>query len=91
MEIVEKDFKLTPVSEDSYFFDLELLQVIKPRGKESREEFKISGYGLTLDTAIKKIAMNRVCKNHKDEAINLKQFYTEFKEEIKDLIKSCQI
>ena len=46
MEIVEKDFKLTPVSEDSYFFDLELLQVIKPRGKESREEFKISGYGL---------------------------------------------
>lgn len=91
MEIVEKDFKLTPISNDSPFFDLELLQVIKPRGKESREEFKISGYGLTLETAIKKIAMNRISKNYKDEAITLKQFYTEFKKETEDLIKLCGI
>lgn len=38
MEIVEKDFKLKPISEDSPMFDLELLYVVKPRGGEARLE-----------------------------------------------------
>ena len=57
MEIVEKDFKLKPINECSTLFDLELLYSVKPRGGEERFEFKNAGYGMTLERAIKKIAL----------------------------------
>lgn len=91
MIIEEKDFRLTPVSEESPMFDLELLHTIKPRGKESREEFKNSGYGLPLESAIKRIVMYRLSKKHKEEAINLNQFFKEYKTELEDLIKLCTL
>lgn len=87
MEIVEKDFKLKSIDESSPFFDLELLYVVKPRGGEPRLEFKNSGYGLTLKTAIKKIAQYRVNCKHKEEAIQLKTYYTEFKNELDQICK----
>lgn len=85
MEIVEKDFKLKPISDESIFFDLELLYTIKPRGGEPRQEFKNAGYGLTLESAIKKISQYRVAKNHKDEEIKLSTYYIEYKKEINEL------
>lgn len=82
MEIVEKDFKLIPCDDSSPLFDLELLYVIKPRGGESRLEFKNAGYGLSLKTAIKKIIQYRINCKHKEEAIKLKTYFDEFKKEL---------
>lgn len=87
MEIVEKDFKLKPISEDCPMFDLELLYVVKPRGGEARLEFKNAGYGMSIENVIKKIAHYRVCCNHKDEAIKIKTYFEEYKKELDDLKK----
>lgn len=85
MEIVEKDFKLKPVSDDMYMFDVELLYTVKPRGGEPRLEFKNVGYGCSLEYAIKKIAHYRVCCKHKDEAIRLTTYFNEFVQELNSL------
>lgn len=82
MEIVEKDFKLKPIDDSSSFFDLELLYLVKPRGGEARLEFKNAGYGLPMHSAIKKIVHYRVCCKHRDEAINLKTYFEEYKKEL---------
>lgn len=87
MEIVEKDFKLKPISEDCPMFDLELLYVVKPRGGEARLEFKNAGYGMSIENVIKKIAHYRVCCNHKDDAIKIKTYFEEYKKELDDLKK----
>ena len=51
--IIQGDFfRLTPSGEHSLLFDLELLHTVK--GKNAREEYKIAGYGISLETAIKK-------------------------------------
>lgn len=85
MEIVEKDFKLKPISEDSPMFDLELLYVIKPRGGEARLEFKNAGYGMSLGGAIKRIAHYRISCKHREEAIRIKTYFEEYKKELDDL------
>lgn len=87
MEIVEKDFKLIPVSEDHPHFDLELLYVVKPRGKESRLEFKHAAYGVSMEKAIKMIAHYRVSCNHREEAIRIKTYFSEYKKELDELKK----
>lgn len=87
MEISEKDFKLKPTDDSSPFFDLELLYVVRPRGGEPRLEYKNAGYGLTLLSAIKKIVQYRVSCNHRDEAISLKQYFTEYTKELNELKK----
>lgn len=88
MEIVEKDFKLKPINECSTLFDLELLYSVKPRGGEERFEFKNAGYGMTLERAIKKIVQYRIDRNHKDEAISLKEYFKEVTKEL-DNFKKC--
>lgn len=52
--IEESDFKLTQTSDNSNFWDLELLYTIRPKGKDPREEFKIAGYGMTMEFCIKR-------------------------------------
>lgn len=88
MTIEEKDFKLTPVSEDSLLFDLELLYKVKPRGKEARLEFKPVAYGITMDKAIRKIVAFRINCKHQEEALKLKEWYSEYKKEL-DSFKLC--
>lgn len=89
MTVEGKDYKLTPIGDASIFFDLELLATIAPKGKESREEWKTSGYGLRLDHAILIIAHYRLTKNHKDEAISIKQYVSEYRDIIKTLKTEC--
>lgn len=75
-------FQLTPVSEHSLLWDLKLLYKIG--GKNPREEYKEAGYGLTLDTAIKKCI--NYALNQRFEVLSLKEYLDEFKklqEEIK--------
>ena len=85
MIIKENDFKLIPISESSNFFDLELLYTIKPKGKEERQEFKTSSYGISLEAAIRKIIQYRICSKHKEDVINLQTYLSEFKQQLKDL------
>lgn len=85
MEIVEKDFKLTPISEDHPSFDLELLYVVNKGKSNERLEFKNAAYGISIETAIRKIAHYRISCKHKDEAIKLKTYFSEFKQELDNL------
>ncbi len=85
MEITEEDFKLKPIDECTPIFDLELLYKVKPRGGEVRLEFKNAGYGLTIESAIKKIAHYRIDCKHKEEAISIRTYFNEFKKELDSL------
>lgn len=88
MEIVEKDFKLTSVGKDSLLWDLSLLQIVNKGKSNERKEFKITGYGLTLDRALTIAAHSRIFNKYEDQEINLKTYRDEFrkiKKEIEDL------
>lgn len=89
MIIEEKDFRLIPNSEHSIFFDLELLYVIRPKGKESRLEFKNVAYGISLPYAIRKIAQYRVSCRNSDAALKLKDYLEEYYKEIDSLKQLC--
>lgn len=89
MTIEEKDFRLTPVNESSPMFDLELLHIVRPKGGEPREEFKIAGYGLPLDAVIKRIISYRIQSKHGDGAISLKKYLEDYKQIQKEIEKIC--
>lgn len=85
MVIQGEFFRLIPVSEHSNQFDLELLYKIG--GKNPREEYKNAGYGLHLDTAIKKCI--QFALSQKFDTISLKEYlheYRKIEEEIGILI-----
>lgn len=74
--IIQGDFyQLIPSGESSMFFDLKLLHKVK--GKNPRDEFKEAGYGLTLESAIKKCVQYAL--SNKYEVISLKEYLEEFK------------
>lgn len=78
--IIEGDFyRLTPISEHSSKYDLELLYDIK--GKNPRKEYKIASYGISIETAIKRIITYSINKKFDNETITLRQFLSEFREE----------
>lgn len=89
MTIEESDFRLTPINDSSPFFDLELLDTIRPKGKEARQEFKNAAYGIKLETALRMIAHRRVCNKHPD-TISMQTYLNEFKEEVKSLKALCE-
>lgn len=86
MIIEEKDFRLIPIGDSDVKYDLELLYKVQPRNGEARMEFKNTAYGISLDYAIEKIAQYRVSNNHKEEALTLKEYFTEYKKEIESLM-----
>lgn len=90
MIIAEKLFRLESVDENTPRFNLELLYVVNKGKSNERMEFKQCGYGLTLDYAIKKIAHYMVELKHKDTAIKLKQYFSDFKTAIDELTKSLR-
>lgn len=74
--VIQGDFyQITPVNEHSLLFDLKLLYEIK--GKNPRTEFKDAGYGMTLETAIKKCVQYAI--SNKFEVLTLKEYLDEFK------------
>lgn len=75
MVIQGEFFQLTPVSEHSLLWDLKLLYKIG--GKNPREEYKEAGYGLTLETAIKKCI--NYALNQKFDVLSLKEYLDEFR------------
>lgn len=86
MIIEEKDFRLKPIDDSSLMFDLELLYKVTPKGGESRLEFKTDAYGLSLESALKKIVQYRLSQKH-PEAVSLESYCKEFIEELDNLTK----
>jgi hypothetical protein len=91
--IIEGNFyRLTPIDDRCFRFDLELLYDIG--GKNPRKEFKNAGYGMSLPNCVKSIAAHAVYKKYdKDEIISLKQYlkdveeiYEEIKKEISEAL-----
>lgn len=91
MTIEEADFRLTPCSEASSQFDLELLYVVNKGKDNERTEFRNAGYGLSLESAIRKITMSRIGNKYGKGTISLKQFLEEFKGEIEKIKQMCGI
>jgi hypothetical protein len=75
MVIQGEFFQLTPVNEHSLLWDLKLLY--KVGGKNPREEYKEAGYGLTLDSALKKCINYAINQNF--EILSLKEYLDEFR------------
>lgn len=91
MIIEENDFRLIPISDFCFLFDLELLYKVQPRGGEPRMEFKNVAYGISLENAIKRIAHYRVCTNHLENNTNLLTYFKEFKKELDSLKTLCEV
>lgn len=89
MLIEEKDFRLTPISDSNLFFDLELLYAIRPKDKEVRYEFKSVAYGISLETALKKVIQYRLSCKH--DVLDLKTYLKEFRAELDYIKKLCEI
>ena len=89
MTIEEQDFRLTPVSESSSMFDLELMYTVHPKGKEARQEFKNVAYGISLESALKKIIQYRISCKH--DTTDLATYLKDFREELDSLKALCGI
>ena len=89
MVIEEHDFKLIPCNESSSLFDLELLYIVNKGKSNERTEFRNSGYGLTLDSAIRKVIMSRIENKYNEGAISLKVFLKDFKDELEKIKQLC--
>jgi hypothetical protein len=75
--IIEGDFyRLTPISDSSPLYDLELLYTIG--GKNPRKEFKVEGYGYPLKSALERIINYAVRQKFADEVVSLKDYLNEF-------------
>ena len=79
-------FQIIPVNEHSLLFDLKLLYEIK--GKNPRKEFKDAGYGLTLQSALRKCIQYAL--SNKFEVLSLKEYLDEFKKMQKELERQLQ-
>ena len=85
--VIQGDFfQLIPSNEHSLVFDLKLLYKVK--GKNPREEYKDAGYGLSLESAIKKCIQYAL--SNKFEVLSLKEYLDEFKKIQKDLESQLQ-
>lgn len=88
MIIEEKDFTLE-FEDDHNRFTLSLLYVKNAKKENRSEEFKIYGYGMSLEKCMSVIINYRISK--KFETLSLKQYLEEFKKEtqvLKDLTKT---
>lgn len=87
MIISEEDFVLTPVSDDSDLYDLDLLYIVNKGKSNERKEFKNAGYGLPLNRAIRKIIHYRT--QIKLDTVDIKTALKEYlknQETIKNLL-----
>jgi len=85
MIIQESDFRAEQIAEGSLFWDLNLIRTKKKRDGTVTEELGDTIYGIPLDSVIKRVAINRIARKHKEAAINMRQFLDEWKIELNKL------
>lgn len=71
-------------------FDLELLKTVNKGKPNERQEFKDSGSGVTIFSAFKYIANNRLIEKYEDSVIDLATYLREFKSMIAELKQLCE-
>lgn len=92
MIIEESDFKME-YDEGCNRFDFYLLQVINAKNPEKRrEEFKLEGYSMLLESIIPRVINYRL--NKKLDVVTLKEYLSEYKkefDEFKQTLKSLNL
>lgn len=89
MRIEEKDFALE-YDDGCNRFDLYLLYVINAKSEEKRrEEFKIYGHSMTLDSALS-VVINLRLKN-KFPVLSLKEYLKEYRSSVKELKETLKL
>lgn len=71
MQIQGDFYKITSIDDSSPFWDLELLKTIKSK-TNPRQEYVNAGYGLTLDSAIKRIIQFAISSKY--DVLTLKDY-----------------
>lgn len=83
MIVKEHDFELE-LNEGCIKFDLSILYVVNAKKEDKkREEMKLVGYGMTLETCLHYIINYRL--SQKKDVYSLKEYLDEFKNEMKKL------
>jgi hypothetical protein len=90
MIIEEKDFRLISVDDCETLFDLEILCTVNKGKTTEYKKFKNVAYGISLESALKRVINFRI-GNKYSEAINLKTYLQEYKNNILELKKLCEI
>lgn len=85
MIIKEDDFWAEQITDGSTFWDLHLLKEKKKKSGAIVEEFGDPIYGIPLDSVMKRVCANRIARKHKGEALTMKQYLDEWKEQMKIL------
>lgn len=83
MTIQEEDFKM--ISCSGSHWDLELARVVRPKNGEPRVEFKPEGYGMSMESCMKRIINKRI--SDKKEVWSLKEYVEEYKKQLDELKK----
>lgn len=76
MQIQGDFYKITSIDDSSPFWDLELLKTIKSK-TNPRQEYVNVGYGLTLDSAIKRIIQFAISSKY--DVLTLKDYLRAYK------------
>lgn len=85
--IEDGGFRLEEVEIGSPFFDLYGRKKVQHKDGTSTIEWKILGYGLTIESALNKIILCRMSARN-SEVLNLKQFFEAYKSERLETIKA---
>lgn len=83
MTIQEEDFKM--ISCGGSHWDLELAKVVRPKNGEPRIEFKPEGYGMSMESCMRRIINKRI--SDKKEVWSLKEYVEEHKRQLDELKK----
>ena len=77
--IQEEDFRLIPLKR-GYKFDLEFMATINKGKENERQEYKHEAYGVSLESAIKRIARHRQCLHwDNNKIVTMQQFLEDYK------------
>ena len=91
MKIIEPDFTMEPVSEDSNLFNLIFNKRVK---KKDTGKFEIEPgtplYGLTLYSCLIRIAKHRTAKKYAEENVKLFDYLKTLQKEYAIIVKLCR-
>lgn len=91
MTIIEKDFTMEPVAEDSNLYNLTFNKRVK---KRDTGQYAIEPgnplYGLTLYSCLIRIAKHRVAKKYENANITLFEYLKELQSNYRQIVKLCR-
>ena len=87
MQIIGDFYRITSIDDNSPFWDLELLKTIKSK-TNPRQEFINVGYGMPLESAIKRIINFAIANKH--DTLSLSEYLIQFKKEKECIMKKIE-